>query len=124
MQQIIEGMIAMIFIFVFLLIGIDLIKVEVDCGNAREFRNSCIVALENSEFDEEIVNRCFSCAKENGYEMSIKFYYFDGTSEIYVSNERFSKKKSVISAEITVNYNLTVPILKETIRKETRGVTC
>ena len=88
MQQIVEGMIALLFLVLFLITGIDLIRVEVDCCNAGEFRNAVVMALENSEFDEAVIRDGFNKAKQNGYELVMVFHYLDGTSETVSNNKQ------------------------------------
>lgn len=124
MQQIVEGMIALLFLMLFLITGIDLIRVEVDCCNAGEFRNAVIMAMENSEFDEAVIRDAFSKAKQNGYELMMIFHYLDGTSETVSNNNRYTKTKTILIAEVKLTYNLRVPILGSTVTKKTEAVTC
>lgn len=108
----------------FLITGIDLIRVEVDCCNAGEFRNAVIMAMENSEFDEAVIRDAFSKAKQNGYELMMIFHYLDGTSETVSNNNRYTKTKTILIAEVKLTYNLRVPILGSTVTKKTEAVTC
>lgn len=124
MQQIVEGMIALLFLVLFLITGIDLIRVEVDCCNAGEFRNSVIMALENSEFDEAVIRDAFNKAKQNEYELVMVFHYLDGTSETVSNNKQYTKTKTILIAEVKLTYNLRVPILGGTVVKKTVAVTC
>ncbi|MBR5789308.1 MAG: hypothetical protein IKX99_04320 [Lachnospiraceae bacterium] len=124
MQQIVEGMIALLFLMLFLITGIDLIRVEVDCCNAGEFRNAVIMAMENSEFDEAVIRDAFSKAQQNGYELMMIFHYLDGTSETVSNNNRYTKTKTILIAEVKLTYNLRVPILGSAVTKKTEAVTC
>ncbi len=124
MQQIVEGLIAMFFLMLFLITGIDLIKVEVDCCNAGEFRNAVIMAMENSEFDQAVIRDSFNKAEENGYNLSAVFHYLDGTTEIISDGGDFVKSKTILLAEIKLIYPLRVPILGSTVFKKTEAVTC
>ena len=124
MQQIVEGMIAMVFLMLFLVTGIDLISVEVNCCNAREFRNSVIMALENSEFDESVIRDCFDKAKKNGYDLTVIFHYLDGEAVTVTDGSRYIKSKTILIAEVKLAYYLRVPILGDAIYKKTEAVTC
>ncbi|MBQ9342270.1 MAG: hypothetical protein IJT81_07935 [Lachnospiraceae bacterium] len=124
MQQIVEGMIAMIFLMLFLVTGIDLIRVEVDCCNAREFRNTVIMAMENSEFDEGVIRECFNKAKENGYTLTVTFHYLDGERATVSDGRFYNKQKTILIAEVKLEYKLVVPILRSEIIKKTEAVTC
>ena len=124
MQQIIEGTIAIIFLMLFLITGIDLIKVEVDCCNAREFRNAVIIAFENSEFDETVIRDAFNKAEQHGYELMVTFHYLDGTTVNVGRGNSYTKTKTILVAEVKLAYPLRVPILGSVIMKKTEAVTC
>ena len=124
MQQIVEGIIAMFFLMLFLITGMDLIKVEVDCCNAGEFRNAVVMAMENSEFDETVIRDSFNKAEENGYELVAVFHYLDGSTATITEGSSFVKSKTILLAEIKLTYPLCVPILGSTIYKKTEAFTC
>ena len=124
MQQIVEGMMAMVFLMLFLVTGIDLISVEVNCCNAREFRNSVIMALENSEFDESVIRDCFDKAKKNGYDLTMTFHYLDGETTTITNGSVYAKTKTILIAEVKLAYKLRVPILGSEVYKKTQAVTC
>jgi len=124
MQQIVEGLIAMFFLMIFLITGIDLIKVEVDCCNAGEFRNAVVMAMENSEFDESVIRDCFNKAEQNGYDMAAIFHYLDGTTATVSQGSTYVKSKTILLAEIKLTYPLRVPILGSTVFKKTEAITC
>lgn len=120
MRQAIEAMVAMIFIVLLCLTGIDLMNVHMQAGHAKEFRNQVATAIVNSDYDEKVMKECLKKAEENNYTLKLELFKQDGSHFQY-------KGKGIDDAiemmRVYVSYESKVPVLhtgwKQTITATT-----
>jgi len=119
MRQVVEGMVAMIFVVVLCITGMDLLNVHNKAGQAKEFRNEVVSAALNSDYDGETLKLCREQAKEKDYELTILLYKTDGSSETYTDGEI---EGDINEMQVTLTYEVEIPAL-HTKMKQTISAT-
>ena len=117
MRQVMESIIAMIFILLLCMTGMDLLAAHVEAGSAKEYRNQAIVAITNSDYDVAVINGGLRQAKELGYEMELLFYKDDGGLES-VKEEIENLEGEVVMLQIRLDYVIHMPILHKELKHE------
>ena len=76
---------------------------------AEEYKADVIAEIENSNFNQTVIENCMTQAKEAGYEMQIRpcCYDVDGDATL---------------AEVILAYSYQVPLLGISEKKELRGI--
>ncbi|MGN0169727.1 MAG: hypothetical protein ACI39H_03080 [Lachnospiraceae bacterium] len=110
MRQVVEGMVAMMFVILLCLTGMELLSAHIDAGMAKDYRNQVVCALLNSDYDLAVINENLEEARKNGYELSIRLYLEDGTSE-ESSEEFLSVPAPVEMAKVSLKYKISIPVL-------------
>ena len=114
MHQIIDGIITMVFLILFVAVGIDLMEAEIAKGDVKDFRNYVALSIENSDYNESVISECIKASKQKGYEIKIKAYIENGESiildENYIDN---TEEYDIELVEITLNYEITMPIFNQ-----------
>lgn len=108
MRQVIEGMVAMIFIILLCVTGMDLLNVHMQAGQAKEFRNRVATAIVNSDYDETVMTECMNQAQALNYQLQIELYKRDGSHVSYGENPMDDKTEMV---QILLTYKTKLPTL-------------
>ena len=108
MRQVIEGMVAMIFIILLSVTGMDLLNVHMQAGQAKAFRNQVATAIVNSDYDETVMAECMNQATEQNYQLRIELYKRDGSHVPYGENPVDTNTEMV---QIAVTYQSKLPTL-------------
>ncbi len=74
MRVIIEHFITFLLLLIFIWIGIAYIIQNVLYSSAREFHGAVVTQLENSYFDEAVMEDCRRKAERAGYDLDIRIY--------------------------------------------------
>lgn len=74
MRMVIEHFITFILLLFFIWIGIVYIMQNVLYSSAREFHGSVVTQVENSYFDEKVIEECKERAQRAGYELNVQVY--------------------------------------------------
>lgn len=73
-RLIIEHFITFLLLLIFIWIGVAYIIQNVMYSSAREFHGAVVTQLENSYFDEKVIEDCKSKAERAGYQLNIQVY--------------------------------------------------
>lgn len=119
MRQVIEGMVAMIFLAMLCITGLDLLNVHNQAGQAKEFRNEVVLTALNSDYDETALLQCQERAKEKGFELTLLLLKADGSRETYTGGEIAGE---VTGMQVVLSYEIRIPAL-HTKMKQTISAT-
>lgn len=92
--MIVEHFITFLLLLIFIWIGIAYIMQNVMYSSAREFHGAVVTQLENSYFDETVMEDCRRKAERAGYDLNIQVY---GSG-----NEK--------DAKVTLGFNYVIPL--------------
>lgn len=108
MRQVIEGMVAMIFIILLCMTGMDLVNVHMQAGRAKEFRNQVVTAIVNSDYDAQVIADCLNQAQNEEYKIKLEFYKHDGSHFTYKGESDYG---NVEMMQVYVTYETKLPVL-------------
>lgn len=74
MRMMIEHFITFFLLMLFIWIGVAYILQNIQYSSAREFHGAVVTQLENSYFDEEVMDYCERRAEQAGYQLTIRVY--------------------------------------------------
>lgn len=74
MRMIIEHFITFLLLLIFIWIGIAYVMQNIRYSSAREFHGAVVTQLENSYFDENVMEDCKRKAAAAGYDLNIRVY--------------------------------------------------
>lgn len=74
MRMIIEHFITFLLLLIFIWIGVAYILQNIQYSSAREFHGAVVTQLENSYFDEAVMEDCRKKAEQAGYDLKIRVY--------------------------------------------------
>lgn len=99
-------------LFVILLnafVGIETITLSGNVSSAKEYKAAVVAEIENSNFNQNVINNCIAQAASEGYSLQI-------------TNCTYDENNNITTAEVVLNYDYEIPILK--IKKTTniRGI--
>lgn len=94
MRIIIEHIITFLLLLIFIWIGIAYIIQNMAYSSAREFHGAVVTQLENSYFDETVMEDCRRKAARAGYDLDVQVY---GSG-----NEK--------DAKVTLTFHYTIPL--------------
>lgn len=80
MGQVVKSFLGIFFAFLVVTTGITVITMQMQVSEARSFKDSVVASIENSDFNAEVLNSCFTEAGEQGYRMAVTVYGKDGGS--------------------------------------------
>ena len=109
MKQIIEGFTAIIFLTLFSFAAIAIINVSSDVAAAKEYKADVIAEIENSNFNDNVINECIAQADAAGYKLQVTKSIFDQNNELQ-------------TAEVILSYQYKMPLFGVEITKTTRGM--
>ena len=120
MRQVIEGMVAMIFMVVLCVTGMDLLNVHAQAGQAKEFRNEVVSVALNSDYDEEALALCKKEAAEKGYELTLLLFKKDGSSEPF---EGGTVEGEITGMRVILSYEVQIPALHTKMKQSLSATT-
>lgn len=109
MKQIIESFTAILFISLFAFASIAIITAVSDTVVAKDYKANIISEIENSNFNDEVINACVSQAQSSGYELQVTKTTYDPNNDIN-------------TAEIVLSYKYEIPLFGISVTKTTRGI--
>ena len=74
MKMVIEHFITFLLLLIFIWIGIAYIIQNVLYSSAREFHGSVVTQVENSYFEQAVIEDCKKRAEKAGYELKVQVY--------------------------------------------------
>lgn len=83
MKVMIETFITVVFLSLIVVIGGQVIGAQISVNNATTFHSSAVQVMEESNFDETVIEEVIASASENGYELTVEV---DQVSLIQCSN--------------------------------------
>lgn len=120
MRQVIEAMVAMIFIVLLCITGMDLLNVHMQAGAAKEFRNQVITSALNSDYDEEVLEECLETAEKNDYRMKMVLFREDGSRMVYEGGEI---QGVVTMMQVELEYEIGIPVLHTKMKQSISATT-
>lgn len=109
MKQIIEAFSAILLISLCAFASIAVLTVSSDIMAAKEYKADIIAEIENSDFNEHVINGCIQQAEDAGYQIQVN-------TSVYNAAE--NKK----TAEVILTYEYEIPLLGIRDTKQTRGI--
>lgn len=109
MKHIIEAFSAIIYISMMLFVSIAIITASLEITAAKQYRADVTAELENSNFNQEVIDACIAQADAMGYQLEITGCTFD-------------KYNDINTAEIVLTYKYEIPLLGISVTKTTRGI--
>ncbi len=73
-----------ILLIIFMWVGVTYVMQNIQYSSAKQFYNSVIVKLENSDFSEGVLDQCREKAKEKGYDLMIETFDSGGETDARV----------------------------------------
>lgn len=109
MSQIITTytMLIMFILNVFLCVSVS--NATISMSEAKEFKAHVIAEIENSNFNQNVIDACVNQAKAEGYDLFITKFMYDENQDIQ-------------TAEVVLTYSYKLPILGVENTKTTRGI--
>ena len=80
MGQVIKSFLGIFFAFLVVITGVTVVTAQMQVSEARSFKDSVVSSIENSDFNAEVLNACFTEAQAQGYRMVVTVYGKDGGS--------------------------------------------
>lgn len=109
MKNIIEAFTAVLFIILFAFAGISVITVSSSIMAAKEYKADVIAEIENSDFNENVINTCVSQGADAGYQVEVTPCTYD-------------ENNNMRTAEVVVSYEYKLPLFGISGTKSTRGI--
>lgn len=109
MKNIIEAFTAVLFIILFAFAGISVITASSSIMAAKEYKADVIAEIENSDFNENVINTCVSQGADAGYQVEVTPCTYD-------------ENNNMRTAEVVVSYEYKLPLFGISGTKSTRGI--
>lgn len=109
MKNIIEAFTAVLFIIFFAFAGISVITASSSIMAAKEYKADVIAEIENSDFNENVINTCVSQGADAGYQVEVTPCTYD-------------ENNNMRTAEVVVSYEYKLPLFGISGTKSTRGI--
>ena len=109
MKHIIEAFSAVILILLSAYASVAIIAVSGDIIAAREYKAAMVAEIENSDFNETVIQACIAQARQAGYEAKVEKCIYD-------------EKNRKQMAEVILSYQYQLPLFGISDRKMTRGI--
>ena len=74
MTGMVSHFVLLIFLAIFLWIGVTYVSQNIQYSSARQFHGSVVRQLENSYFSSNVIEECKTRAEQNGYHLTIETY--------------------------------------------------
>ncbi len=109
MKHVIEAFSAIIYISMTLFVSVAIISASLDITAAAQYRADVTAELENSNFNQEVIDACIAQADAKGYMLEITDCTYDNYNDIN-------------TAEVVLTYKYEIPLLGISVTKTTRGI--
>lgn len=109
MKNIVSAFSMLLVLMINSFVGIGLIGVSGEIAAAKEYKADVIAEIENSNFNQHVINGCIEQAKASGYKLT-------------VTNCSYDDNRNIQSAEVILGYTYEIPILGIKDTRMTRGV--
>ena len=109
MKQIISAYTALIVFVLNIFMCITIINATASMAEAKEYKAQVIAEIENSKFNQNVINACITQAQAQGYELSITNCVYDEYNDIQ-------------TAEVVLTYSYKLPLFGIAQNKTTRGI--
>lgn len=110
MKSAVETFVSVIMITFMAVLSTCYITASLNTRRAQNYHAAVVTEVEASDFSDEVIGGCIQNAKDNGYVME------DGTSGLTIQ-----KEGELQTAEITLKYRYTIPILNMMMEHEIKG---
>ena len=109
MKQIVEGFTAIIFLTLFAYAAIVIINAGSGAAAAKDYKADVIAEIENSNFNDNVIDACIAQADASGYKLQI-------------TNATFDQDNEIQTAEVILSYDYKMPLFGISVTKTTRGM--
>ncbi len=109
MKQIVEALTAVLFIMLASFAGIAVVTASSSILAAKEYKADVIAEIENSDFNENVINTCISQGADAGYQVEVTPCTYD-------------ENNNMRTAEVVVSYEYKLPLFGISNTKSTRGI--
>jgi len=109
MKHIISAYTALIVFVLNIFMCITLINATASMAEAKEYKAHVIAEIENSNFNQNVINACITQAQAQGYELSVTNCVYDAYNDIQ-------------TAEVVLTYSYRLPLFGISQSKTTRGI--
>ena len=120
MGQVIKSFLGIFFAFLVVITGVTVVTAQMQVSEARSFKDAAVAAMENSDFNGEVINACFAGADELGYRLEVTVYGKNGGSSSFTGpGAGGAAVKDAASARVFLTYD--VSIYGQTFEKSVQG---
>lgn len=109
MKQIISAFGVLFMLLLHIFAGTALLTAAGDVAAAKEYKAGVIAEIENSNFNQNVMQSCVDEAKRNGYELAITDCMYDARYDIR-------------TAKVALQYQYQIPIFEITEVRTTYGI--
>ncbi len=109
MKHIIEAFSAVVCIALAAFVSMAILTAGSDVIAAKEYKADVIAEIENSNFNQEVIDACTAQAAAAGYRLEIRNCTYDPYNDIN-------------TAEVILTYRYELPLLGISVESSTRGV--
>lgn len=109
MKQIISAFGTLIILMLNIFVCVVIVNASGTVAEVKEFKADVIAEIENSNFNQNVINSCISQAQAAGYELQVTNCTYDASNDIQ-------------TAEIILTYKYELPIFGISETKTTRGI--
>lgn len=109
MGQYFKALTIIVAVIYFAVISGGTIKASADTDAAKEFKANCIAEIENSNFNDSVINACITEASNQGYTLSVNKTVID-------------PEYNVVIAEVVLEYPYKITALGINNTHQTRGI--
>lgn len=108
MEQIIKTTMSIVIILIFTVLGLHLISSNIAAHEAVSFKSDVIKQIENSNYNENVIEQCKQQAISQGYTLEVNVMKYDDDNKFTM-------------AEVIVHYEYNIPILNINNLHQTSG---
>lgn len=109
MEKIITAFATLFVLLVAIFAGTGVMTVSSEVARAKEYKADVIAEIENSNFNQVVIDACIDQAKNAGYELE-------------VLNTIYDADNNITTAEVILSYEYDIPIFGIHKTHETRGI--
>ena len=109
MKHIIEAFSAVVCIALAAFVSMAILTAGSDVIAAKEYKADVIAEIENSNFNQEVIDACVAQAAAAGYQLTVRDCTYDPYNDIN-------------TAEVILTYRYELPLLGISVESSTRGV--
>ncbi len=105
MSQVVKAFVGIFFITMFTMLGAGIVGAQLESAYARDYKESVIAEIENSDLSQQVIDSCIAQAKKDGYDLTVQVY----------------KKKEGKTAEVCLSYEYRIGFLNYLSKHEIWG---